>query len=149
MITSISQLIALVESNGDINALRFEPAYHPDPKGIFQARVTQPGLSFQTYETICSCSWGKYQIMGDNLFMLGLKQPIAEYWRDASLQDVFFNRFCCGRNIAYTLDEILNDDKKRLDFAHHYNGNTQGYSARIIKTYHDYQNRTYIVADGK
>lgn len=140
MITNISQLIAQVESNGNINALRFEPAYHPDPRAFLPARTALPGMSFQTYETILATSWGLYQIMGDNLYLLGLKVPILEYWKDPDLQAVYFNRFCVGRNISYSLDEVLNDDKKRQDFAHHYNGNTIGYSTRMLKVYHDSQN---------
>lgn len=139
MISSISQLIALVESNGDINALRFEPAYHPDKRAYPLIRQFHPGLSLVTYDTILATSWGHYQIMGDNLYMLGLRSPILDYWKDADLQAVFFNRFCVQRNISYTLDEVLNNAEKRADFAHHYNGggNIPGYSARLLSVYEE------------
>lgn len=136
MISSISQLVAQVESGGNQWAVRFEPSYHPDAKAFLNARVAMPGLSFVTYETLLACSWGQFQIMGDNLYMLGLKVSLQEYCSDPAMQEMFFLRFCAQRNIAYTLDEILNDDAKRQDFAHHYNGNTIGYSTRMLSVYH-------------
>lgn len=117
MITTLSQLIAKSESNSTISAVRFEPAYHPDTRAFSLAQKAMPGLSYATYEMFLACSFGLYQIMGDNLYLLGLDKPLSVYWNDADMQADFFNRFCTQRRIAYSLTEVINDPVKGMDLA--------------------------------
>jgi hypothetical protein len=135
MITSLSELISQVESAGKISALRYEPAYHPDTRAYSLAKKYWPGLSLLTYDTVLGSSWGQFQIMGDNLYLLGLDRPILDFWQSHDLQVRFFNLFIQQRNINYTLDDVLHDEGKRRDFAHHYNGNVDAYSAAMLRAY--------------
>ena len=135
MITTLSQLIALVESNNHSNAVRYEELYSPDYRAHALVRVYQSGLSDSTYRILLASSWGKYQIMGDQLYLLGLKTDIRTFWSDEAAQDDFFNRFIFARNIAYTLDQVINDEECRTNFAHHYNGNAIVYGARMLQVY--------------
>lgn len=134
-ITSLSELVAQVESNSKLSALRFEPAYHPDTRAVLLARQFWPGLSVMTYETVLASSWGMFQIMGDNIYMLGFDRPLLDYWQSSELQIKYFHLFCASRHIDYSLDDILNDANKRADFAHHYNGNPIGYGNRLLQVY--------------
>ena len=136
MITTLSQLIAKCESNATISAVRFEPAYHPDTRAFALAQRFNPGLSYATYEMFLACSFGLYQIMGDNLYLLGLDQPFSVFWNEADMQTDYFNRFCMQRNIAYSLDDVINNTQKGMDFSHHYNGDRTGkYYARLLSIY--------------
>lgn len=134
MIQTISELIAQAESNNRLSALRFEPSYHPTEYAYPKITKYHPGLSKSTYDTILASSWGKYQIMGDNLYMLGLRSTILDFWQDETLQDQYFNGFIKSREIDFTLEEILNDKEKRDKFSHRYNGSTV-YGERLVGIY--------------
>lgn len=134
MITDISQLVAQAESSGRISAIRHEPAYRPDERAFKLAKIYHPGLSRTTYAMLLASSWGLYQIMGDNLFLLGLKVSLLDYWKDADMQAVFFHKYCASRNIAFTLEEILTDLDRRRLFARKYNGSYE-YAIRLMQVY--------------
>lgn len=135
MITTLSQLIAQVESNSRLDAVRFEPAYHPDKRAFALAQKAWPGLSYNTYEVMLACSWGEFQIMGDNLYLLGLDCSLPKFCADADMQCLYFKRFCASRNIDYTLAEIFGDRTKLQNFAHRYNGDPIAYSTRMLNVY--------------
>ena len=122
MISTISQLVALVESNNSLSALRTEPAYRPDVRAFDLVRRFNPGWSRATYDAVLRCSWGAFQIMGDNLYLQGLEFPLARYWSDADLQIAAFNRYVRARKIDFTLTDLTQDREKRKIFALRYNG---------------------------
>lgn len=136
MITTLSQLTAIVESNEINCAVRIEPAYRPDlTVALPLIRKHHPGrLSHATYEMILRCSWGRFQIMGDNLYKLGLKVSVIEYCNDADMQEIFYYRYCESRKIAYTLEEVLSDRKKLENYAWRYNG-SRAYANRLQSVY--------------
>lgn len=135
MITTLSQLIAQTESATDITALRLEPAYSPSAANIEKClNGHKRQISRSTAEMICRTSWGLYQIMGDNIYALGFTGRILDYWVSPEIQLDFFNRYCLGRNIDYTLSEILNEKTKRDIFAKKYNGSVI-YGDRLVNIY--------------
>ena len=132
--TSLAQLIAQVESSGDQYAYRFEPAYEPRGQDINEM-LQMCHCSYESAKILVASSFGLYQIMGFNLLALGLKLSPLKYCAVPELQTQFFNEFIFKHGIAYTLDEVVNDVQKRLDFAGKYNGNADVYAAEMMRVY--------------
>ena len=137
MITTLFQLVAQVESNNQSNAVRFEPGWVPSATGVAACiKAYSPAYMNQTTaKTLCAMSWGKVQIMGSNLYDLGLSVALFDYVKSDALQEQFFNKFCVSRKIAYTLAEVLDDGVKLRDFARKYNGAATVYGDKLIQAY--------------
>ncbi len=133
-ITTLSQLTQIVESGGRLDAVRLEKNYHPDTKAFALIKKYHPGLSFETYEMMLQSSWGKFQIMGDNLYLLGLSDTLLEYCGSNLMQEIFYSKYCVSRNIAYTLDEVLKDSAKLEHYALRYNGSKK-YANTLMAAY--------------
>lgn len=132
-ITTLADLIAQVESNGNSHAMRFESAYMPrDPDVITMMSLNK--CSKITAEILCKMSYGLFQIMGDNLISLGLSTDIFNYVSSIAMQKQMFIRYCIRNNCEYTLEDVVNDETKRIDFARKYNGpgNAQTYADRMV-----------------
>ncbi len=135
-ITTLADLIAQVESDGNQYAVRFEPHYTPkDQNTSKMAAICK--CSNETARILCSMSFGYYQIMGDNLISLDLNVSPFEYMNAPTIQSIFLNRFLIRNNCEYTLGDIVNDEESRLDFAKKYNGpgNVDAYAARMLSIY--------------
>jgi len=131
--TTLADLIAQVESRGNHFASRFEPTHEPRISFINQM-VSIAKCNFATAKILCSMSFGLYQIMGDELMDLDLTRHPFDYAGDIRIQAEFFNRYCIRNNCEYSLDDVINDETKRIDFARKYNGpgNVEVYAQRII-----------------
>ena len=131
--TTLADLIAQVESDGNQYALRFEKFYTAKEQNIL-TMGTLNKCSQITAEILCKMSFGFFQIMGDNLISLGLSINIFSYCNWISLQQQMFSRYCIRNSCEYTLDDVINDETKRIDFARKYNGpgNVEVYAQRII-----------------
>ena len=132
-ITTLAELEAMVESNNNALAVRFEPLHVPQPHFV----LTMKSLAFCSFDTakiLCSMSWGKYQIMGDVLVSLGLNISPLAYIHDNAMQDDFFHRFIAADHLQMDLVDILTNPTKRALFARLYNGpgNIAAYEARMI-----------------
>lgn len=135
MITTLSQLIAQAESSCEQYAIRFEPAFVPSALAI-QRCATANRCTQATARIICATSWGFYQIMGEELYRREIVvHPIGEWLASANAQALGFLVFTQEKNIAFSLDAILHDENKRLDFATHYNGNGPVYSKYLMEVY--------------
>ncbi len=136
MITTLSQLIAQVESSGNPYAVRYEPAYSPDNQAVL-AMEKLARCSLATAVTLSKMSWGLYQIMGDNLIGLGLQSTPIQYCNNQSAQLSTFQAYCVENHCDYTLEEIVTDTLKRLDFARKYNGpgDPAAYAAAMMSAY--------------
>ena len=141
MITTLSQLIAQVESSGNPVAVRFEPHYRCDVESALKMKKLA-ACDFDTADVLCACSWGLFQIMGDNLIALGLKTSPIEYCGDKIAQLDMFNAYCVQNRCDYTIDEIITDINKRKDFAEKYNGPdaVNSYAQALLNTYRDFSN---------
>lgn len=137
MIKTLSELVAQVESGNQPFACRYEPGFakYVTRESMVKIRSAyKPAwMSEATARALLMFSWGRYQIMGENLYALGLDINLVHFQNDLSLQDHFFWSYCRSRKIVYSLEEVLNDEKKRLDFALKYNGGTN-YAKKLVAT---------------
>ena len=137
----LNELIAMAESSNNQSAIRYEPGYinrlmvSPEEYVIVAAAMAANACNKFSAQVLCSASYGLYQIMGESIYRLGYKKSIFDYVQSASDQTDIFNDFIRSRGIAYTLDEIVNDQTKRENFAHHYNGDIVAYSQHLLDTY--------------
>lgn len=96
MLKTLSKIIAHVESNNDQYAIRFESNLYAK---LVNTRLIKKITSINTCskETafmITATSWGKYQILGSNLYTFcNLNKPIGVYLCDTTLQDATFEEF--------------------------------------------------------
>lgn len=127
MITTLSQLVAKVESANCAHALRHEPGFtkYVTPQGIANciAGHRPAYMNRTTAEMICKTSFGTYQIMGENIYTVcGFKRSIAEFFDSDAIQLACFQAFIKGRGINYTLEQIKESRELRERFARRYNG---------------------------
>lgn len=137
MITTLSQLAAQVESGNNPGALRFEPAFRPSAEAIINCKKAN-ACSNATALVLCAMSFGKYQIMGENLWgLLGYTVDAAHYLNNEDLQDSSYWNFCQRKGIGFSLIEVLHDPAKRLQYARLYNGpgNPVAYGDRMLSEY--------------
>lgn len=136
MITTLSQLVMMAESNGFRGAMRFEPAFKPSDLAVqIAAKVNRCNLA--TARVICATSWGAYQMMGENIYGLcGFQCSISEYLNADNIQDASFIIHNEKKGIGeITLSDVLNVATLRAQFAARYNGNAAAYGAWLLTTY--------------
>jgi hypothetical protein len=141
MISTIAELIAQAESSGNKFAVRYEKGHMPN-LAFVKEMMTVAQCSFDTAYMMCQCSWGLYQIMGDELMAkkLGIS-PIA-YCGDPETQRYFFLQVLQEKGlIQYTLQDILANTYDRIYFATKYNGPAQPvvYAQYLIDTYNKFK----------
>ena len=131
-----ANIIAKIESGNWRHAVRFEP-------GFYNRYLTQTAINniinaakpaymnATTAKHLLAMSWGKYQIMGENLYTIcALKNELFEYVADDALQLETFIRFVRAKGIAFSPDD-LKDKAKRDRFATRYNGSV-AYAVKIL-----------------
>jgi hypothetical protein len=135
-ISTLAQLIACIESSNNPQAVRYEPAHDPKPEFI-ALLVKAINCSEATAKMFCMCSWGLFQIMGDELVSQGFRGWPGDYTSNTDVQYLHFNEFLKEANIDYTLNNIINDPAIRLSFATRYNGpdDAQAYADRMLAVY--------------
>lgn len=137
MISTLSDLIAQVESSSNPWAIRYEPLHQSTQ--VFVSRMAAiVGCSNDTARVLCAMSWGLYQIMGDELISLGLKTSPLIYCDNGPAQHEYFSKFLAEKGIAdYTLSDIIDNADKRAYFAGKYNGpgNVDAYCQRLLDVY--------------
>ena len=122
MIT-LRQAVAHVESSGRTSAVRYEPAYTPSPHSQQVFSQYNGWTDSLTIDTLLKSSFGKYQIMADNLYnMINYTKPLNEFWASEAEQDDVFQQFCVKIGFgAYTQTDVT--QVPNLDtFARRYNG---------------------------
>ncbi len=101
----IYDVIALTESGNNQYAIRFEEKvylniYRRKSTELLQIIQKYNECSFDTAKMIFACSWGKYQIMGFNLYSVcQLKTSIGEFLCSDNLQNLAFLKFCIANKI--------------------------------------------------
>lgn len=133
MITTLSQLVAQIESGNCAWAIRIEPGFKPSQLAIDNCiKAHKPAyMNRATAEMICRSSWGTYQIMGENLYTIcKVNTPVAHFMASDVLQLKAFWSHNVAKKIDFTLDEIKRDESKRLLFARRYNGSAT-YAAKL------------------
>lgn len=136
-ILTLADLVAAVESGNNQFAIRYEPNFVPSALAVKRCQNSQNGFcSVATAKIICASSWGKYQIMGENIYgLLNLSFSIGKFLSDPDSQREIFDSFLTKKNINFSLAEILSDQAKRDSFSIKYNGSLQ-YGQRLLGVYH-------------
>lgn len=122
----LAKIIAAVESGGsnDTAAIRFEP-------GVYSTWTFDHAMldaqhfnrcSSTTAKAICAISWGRYQILGYNLYLDGYAAPVVNFAASPSDQDAALDRFLTRRAIGWTWAELAADPVKAQAFVERYNG---------------------------
>lgn len=134
MSRTLSQLIAQIES-GDVPwAVRIEPAFKPSVQAINNCIAAhKPAyMNRGTAEMICRSSWGRYQIMGENLYTIcKVRMPVAHFVADDDAQLQAFHAHNKAKGIDYDLAD-MRDEAKRVHFARRYNGSA-AYAKKITE----------------
>ena len=135
MMIMLSEVVAQVESSNNLNSMRYEPAWNPQNEMAAQKYATGGWIDEPTAAMICKTSWGKYQIMGDNLYgALQYTGTIVDFMTNALRQLRFFQAFL--REIGFS-DALFGEmsSAQILDFAEKYNGNGPVYAQALDKAY--------------
>ena len=156
----LSEVVAEVESKGLLHVVRFEPHWYdrlmrkadePAVAAVAQtcrrAHNWPPWVSFQTVAAFLSCSWGRYQILGWNIYAHMLYEgPLWLYVLDPEAQYRTFERFLATFNM-FDDDFQAFDDRALHRFAVYYNGPARPaeYVARLRSAY----SRLREARDGK
>jgi hypothetical protein len=137
---SLEAIIADIESAGNNFAMRFEPGVYARTQiqtrygNMIDAAKLRNRCSRETAKIICSVSWGRFQIMGFNLYdQLGLNYPfsVGQFMSDADAQAQLFRQFCEARKIYYSVLELQSNPAAVTRFAKIYNGST-AYADKIF-----------------
>jgi hypothetical protein len=137
---SIATIIAHVESGGNKYAMRYEPSTHnqiennPKHWQLIVNKIQKANTcSLETARAIAATSFGKYQVMGFNLYQ-NYRLPVGAFFNSDADQDAAFAHFLISSNLEnYTVAD-LKDKTKRDHFARIYNGpgNVADYSLKLL-----------------
>ena len=132
----LSDCVAQVESSGNPLAMRYEPDYLPTLTSIqlTQKFATNGYMDTNTARMIASTSWGKFQIMGANLYaVLKFEGTLLDYLSDAGQQLVTFQDFIA--HLGFTDGPFaMMSDASLLKFARLYNG-SEVYAESLKRAY--------------
>ena len=139
MLIMLSEVVAQVESANNPFSMRFEPAWIPHNELAAQKYATGGWIDEPTAAMICKTSWGKYQIMGDNLYgQLGYDGSLVDYLISPIRQLKYFQSFL--RTIGFSDVDFSALSNSQLDaFAMKYNGSA---------VYADSLRRAYVALGG-
>jgi hypothetical protein len=118
---ALARVIAMIESSGNAHAMRFEPAFVPDAASQLEAERYN-GVNSATARVLCAMSFGLYQIMGANLYDLGLACGVVDYMNNPVMQLAFFTKYLNTRALNFKLSNLLSNPTDLHTFAIHYNG---------------------------
>lgn len=140
----LCDVLARVESGGSLGALRFEPATyarlsadHTLYKAARAACIQANQCSDGTATMILSTSWGKYQLMGFNLYPASVSK-ISDILASEPIQTALLDNLLSHHyNAKADASAVITDDTKRAELARFYNGpgNVSDYSAKLLAAY--------------
>lgn len=132
----LADVIAWIESRDNQYAFRFEPAVYGrrnHDNSLHQIMYLN-GCSEDSARIIYSSSFGKYQIMGFNLYWppICYMKTFGEFLASEVDQTQAFYTFVNARKIDYTVNQ-LTDEVFATNFALNYNGSVK-YADAIAKS---------------
>ena len=135
----LKDIIKLIESSNNPQAVRFEPLFYEKLKSktndtaVLKIREIHK-CTYYTALMIASTSWGYFQIMGYNLYFYNLiDTTVFEFLSNEELQEKAFKKFTQLKKINFSIEELKSDPEKIRKFAKYYNGDTEGYSRKILR----------------
>ena len=139
---TLIDVIAELESSNNQYALRFESelmliTYNSE---ILNTIIKYNQCDEITAKMIYNTSWGLYQIMGFNLYSMGLKTNVIAYCAEKSIQTIYFIQFLSENNINFKIQDMLQNNNLMASFIKTYNGNGteqefKDYKSKIIQIY--------------
>ena len=135
MLIMLSEVVAQLESSNNLLSMRYEPAWTPQHDQSAASYATGGWIDEVTAAMICKTSWGKYQIMGDNLYgELGYDGTIVDFLNSPLRQLRYFQAFL--RTIGFSDTEFsLMTEAEKVAFGAAYNGNGPVYAQALYKAY--------------
>jgi hypothetical protein len=122
----LATLIGYIESSGNMQAFRFEPAtYAGNPQNsIIQSIQSIHSCSLSSANVIYSSSWGAQQIMGFNLYGPGFDydRTVFNFLYSQDDQTSAFEWFVTSKNINFAVADLASNPASRDTFALTYNG---------------------------
>lgn len=123
----LREVVAAVESGGSggMDALRFEPGVYegwPFDAAMKRCQASNGGCSIPTARMISATSWGRFQILGYNLYLDGYSRPVAKFLASAFDQEAALETFLTRRSINWTWADLVADPRKAETFTTRYNG---------------------------
>lgn len=147
MMPALADVIARVESGNNSFAIRFEPRVFTRFEGAILSPSARELLStiarangdcnMATAAMIAASSWGRFQIMGENIYgICRFDAPIAVFLNGVS-QATCFGAFLASHSFNPTA--VLNDSAEIIRFATVYNGpaNVNEYIAEMQRAIAD------------
>lgn len=137
----LSDCVAMVESSNHPGAIRYEPDYTPSSIGVSRAALYASGawMDTATAEMIAKTSFGRFQIMGDNLYnAMDYTNTIWHFVADPQDQlDVFHKFIALGKFRDMPFETMLRSEV--VAFALYYNG-AAVYADSLINAYRELKN---------
>lgn len=130
---TLQEAVGIVESSGNYYAARFEMALYAAPppwveEGLAVALRANPDIVGSVAMRLLCTSWGKYQIMGANLYssVCGYRGSLGRFILDTQLQDTL-GRAAIFRIGKLPADSLMSDlsDAELMMFAGYWNGPAQ------------------------
>jgi hypothetical protein len=139
---SVANIVALVESDNNKFAVRFEPGVYAHicaNERMYQHLVNKCSIAnkctHETSQVILSTSYGKYQDMGFNIYSIYVS-PIGSFMASDEDQDALFGHFLSTSQLEdVTPEDLLMRTPKGDNFAKRYNGpgDVANYGAKLQK----------------
>lgn len=134
----LARIIAQVESSQFPFAIRYEPgikSFQPELlrliyKGNRLADADKFGYS-ATARVIYATSYGKFQVMGYELYQLGFTGAVGEYLGNEEEQERMFSMFLNAKRINSAWESLKANQPALTQFALKYNGSDQ-YANRML-----------------
>lgn len=118
---TLRQCVAQVESSGKTTAVRYEPRWTPKNQSAFIAK--NGWMDTLTVNMLLQSSWGKYQVMCDNLYgVMNYQGTLNNFYASETAQDAIFGKFCESIGFGQYADSPLNEVPNLDLFALRYNG---------------------------
>jgi hypothetical protein len=141
---TLIQALAVVESSGNTLAMRYEPSLDKTPPrwlmaGMANLQIGNPLLSFDAEMKVLSTSFGRYQILGGNLYgpSVCFNGPISDFLFDDNQQDywslIFIQKIAGEHGLSASTEVADISDTVLEDFSSSWNGpgNPSAYAARL------------------
>jgi hypothetical protein len=141
----LAAIVAWIESRGNQYAIRFEPTVYSrlmtgaltsDHQDVINRIQAAHSCSVSTAAMIYSTSFGRYQLMGFNIYgkTFSYKARIFDYLNDANVQESSFNMFVKNMGIDFTAADLASNSDTRNKFGSTYNGSADAYAPLIVQS---------------
>lgn len=130
-----AEIIAEIESGNNPLAYRYEGGWRLSRPELLDDYAKKFRLSIPSAKVLFMSSWGKYQIMGENLIAFGYDKTFFEFLFDEPAQDFYFRKFLVKKGIDFTSEEMRYNKLLINNFSLKYNGSVNAQYVNKIKNF--------------